>query len=93
MNQLLFVLASAVLDGEDIKIIGGIVVIYILGLILVGLYFFFMRFYIAYRMAQNRRRNILLWVLLSMFVSPIGVWIALAVLGEKKEGENYMFDL
>lgn len=88
MNQLLIILSSSLLDAEDIQLIGGLFGIYIIAFILLGLYFFLIRFYIAYRMAQKRHRNVLLWVLLSLFVSPIGVWIALAALGEKKEGEG-----
>ena len=88
MNQLLIILSSSLLDAEDWQLIGGIVGIYFLAFILFGLYCFLIRFYIAYRMAQKRHRNVLLWVLLSLFVSPIGVWIVLAALGEKKEGED-----
>lgn len=93
MKQLLFILGSSLIDDETMQLIGGIVGISAFTIIVMGLYVFFIRFFIAYRMAQNRRRNILIWVLLSMFVSPIGVWIALAVLGEKKEGENDVFEL
>jgi len=87
MNELLMILGS-VFTAEDLEIIGGLIGIYVLVFLFAGLYLFFIRFYIAYRMAQNRHRNVLLWVLLSIFVSPIGVWIVLAALGEKKPGED-----
>jgi uncharacterized membrane-anchored protein len=87
MNELLIILAS-MFDAEDLAIIGGVIGLYLLCFVIFGLYVFLIRFYIAYRMAKNRHRNVLLWVLLSIFVSPIAVWIALAALGEKKEGED-----
>jgi uncharacterized membrane-anchored protein len=87
MNELLIILAS-MFDAEDMAIIGGVIGLYLLCFVIFGLYVFLIRFYIAYRMAKNRHRNVLLWVLLSIFVSPIAVWIALAALGEKKEGED-----
>ncbi len=89
MNQLLSILLSLSPEAtEALEILGGAMAIGIVACILGGLYLFFIRFYIAYRMATNRRRNALVWVLLSIFVSPLGVWIMLAVMGEKKEGES-----
>ena len=38
---------------------------------------------IAYRMAKNRNRDPLGWVLLSLFVSPILTWIILLVVGDR----------
>ena len=43
---------------------------------------FFIRFYIAYRMAVNRHRDPLGWVLLSFFVSPLMTWIILLIAGD-----------
>ena len=43
---------------------------------------FFIRFYIAYRMAKNRHRDPLGWVLLSFFVSPLMTWIILLIVGD-----------
>ena len=48
------------------------------------LWAFFIRFYIAYRMAKNRNRDVLAWSLLSIFVSPLLTWILLLILGDKK---------
>lgn len=45
------------------------------------LVFYFFRIHIAYRMAVNRKRDPLGWVLLSLFVSPILTWIILLIAG------------
>lgn len=37
--------------------------------------------HIAYRMAKNRHRDPLGWVLLSFFVSPLLTWIILLIVG------------
>ena len=42
---------------------------------------FLIRIYIAYRMAKNRHRDPLGWVLLSFFVSPLMTWIILLIVG------------
>ena len=42
---------------------------------------FFIRIYIAYRMAKNRHRDPLGWVLLSFFFSPLLTWIILLIVG------------
>ena len=46
------------------------------------LWAFFIRVYIAYRMAKNRRRDPLGWVLLSFFFSPLLTWIVLLIVGD-----------
>lgn len=46
------------------------------------LWAFFIRIYIAYRMAKNRRRDPLGWVLVSFFVSPLLTWIILLIAGD-----------
>ena len=43
---------------------------------------FIIRIYIAYRMAKNRHRDPLGWVLLSFFVSPLMTWIILLIVGD-----------
>ena len=48
------------------------------------LVFYFFRIHIAYRMAVNRRRDPLGWVLLSLFVSPVMTWIILLIAGDNK---------
>ena len=67
---------------------GGLVLVF--GLFLIGLLVaFFFRIYIAYRMAQNRHREPLPWVLLSFCFSPVITWIILLILGDKKESDNW----
>ena len=53
---------------------GAIVALYIVYLV---------RIHIAYRMAKNRHRDPLGWVLLSIFVSPVLTWIILLIAGNK----------
>ena len=67
---------------------GGLVLVF--GLFLIGLFMaFFFRIYIAYRMAQNRHREPLPWVLLSFCFSPVITWIILLIFGDKKESDNW----
>ena len=44
---------------------------------------YLVRIHIAYRMAKNRHRDPLGWVLLSIFVSPVLTWIILLIAGNK----------
>lgn len=46
-----------------------------------GLVYLF-RIHIAYRMAKNRHRDPIGWVLLSFFFSPLLTWIILLIVGE-----------
>ena len=62
----------------------GGVVVYLFIALLGLLWAFFIRFYIAYRMAKNRNRDVLAWSLLSIFVSPLLTWILLLILGDKE---------
>jgi len=48
------------------------------------LWAFFIRIYIAYRMAKNRHRDPLGWVLLSFFFSPLLTWIVLLIVGDER---------
>ena len=43
----------------------------------------YIRIGIAYRMAKNRNRDPLGWVLLSLFISPLLTWIILLVAGDR----------
>ena len=62
---------------------GGILLLlFCIGLAL--LWIFFIRIYIAYRMAKNRHRDPLGWVLLSFFFSPLLTWIILLIVGDEK---------
>ena len=47
---------------------------------------YLIRIHIAYRMAKNRHRDPVGWVLLSFFVSPLLVWIVLLIEGD--DGDN-----
>lgn len=51
--------------------------------IIVGLLLtYLIRIHIAYRMAKNRHRDPLGWVLLSFFFSPFWTWIILLCIGD-----------
>lgn len=43
---------------------------------------YLLRIHIAYRMAKNRHRDPLGWVLLSFFFSPLLAWIILLIVGD-----------
>ncbi len=43
---------------------------------------YLLRIHIAYRMAKNRHRDPLGWVLLSFFFSPLLAWIVLLIVGD-----------
>lgn len=45
---------------------------------------YLLRIHIAYRMAKNRHRDPLGWVLLSFFFSPLLTWIILLIVGDSK---------
>ncbi len=49
------------------------------------LWAFFIRIYIAYRMAKNRHRDPLGWTLLSFFFSPLLTWVILLIVGDEKK--------
>lgn len=48
----------------------------------------FIRIHIAYRMAKNRHRDPLGWVLLSLFVSPVLTWIILLIAGNASSAQQ-----
>ena len=82
------ILLSDLFTSEDLQLIGGLIGLYILIAILALLYVFFVRIYIAYRMAKNRHRDPLLWVLISFFLSPVFTWIALLILGDDEQAKE-----
>lgn len=43
---------------------------------------YLVRIHIAWRMAKDRHRDPLGWVLLSLFVSPVLTWIILLIVGD-----------
>ena len=46
---------------------------------------YLVRIHIAYKMAKNRHRDPLGWVLLSLFVSALLTWIILLIAGDAKK--------
>lgn len=46
---------------------------------------YLIRIHIAYKMAKNRHRDPLGWVLLSLFVSALLTWIILLIAGDAKK--------
>ena len=48
------------------------------------LFVYLIRIHIAYRMAVNRNRDPLGWVLLSFFFSPLLTWIVLLLAGNRR---------
>ena len=63
----------------------GIIFFYLFCALIGLLVAFFFRIYIAYRMAKNRRRDPLGWVLLSFCFSPLLTWIILLIVGDAEE--------
>jgi uncharacterized membrane-anchored protein len=62
----------------------GLLFFWLLIALLGLLWAFFIRIYIAYRMAKNRQRDPLGWVLLSFFFSPLLTWIVLLIVGDAR---------
>ncbi len=58
------------------------VLLIILGIVAVLGFAYLLRIHIAYRMAKNRHRDPLGWVLLSFFFSPLLTWIILLIVGD-----------
>ena len=73
------------MNGSEAEVVGTIVLLYVLIGLLFLAYVFFVRIYIAYLLAKNRRRDPLIWVLLSFLVSPVLTWILLLILGDASE--------
>lgn len=61
-----------------------LIAIYVLVALFALLLTYFFRIHIAYRMAKNRHRDPLGWVLLSFFFSPVLTWIILLIAGDAK---------
>ena len=68
--------AGMTVTGSLLLIIGG-------GIISL-LFVYLIRIHIAYRMAVNRNRDPLGWVLLSFFFSPLLTWIVLLFAGNRR---------
>ena len=84
MENLINSLHDLIVNLFGALVAAGGVVFYLCCGFLGLLWAFFIRFYIAYRMAKNRNRDVLAWSLLSIFVSPLLTWILLLILGDKK---------
>lgn len=63
------------------------IVIVILSIIVGLLLVYLIRIHIAYRMAVNRHRDPVGWVLLSFFFSPFWTWIILLCIGDNTLSE------
>lgn len=61
------------------------VLLYGLAIIAGIAFIYFVRIYIAYKMAKNRQRDPLPWVLLSLFISPVLTWIVLLIIGNESQ--------
>ena len=57
----------------------------VLGVVVVLGVLYLVRIHIALRMAKNRHRDPLGWVLLSLFVSPVLTWIILLIVADMKK--------
>ena len=71
---------------DDPSAIELLVIILLFILVLVAAYV--IRIHIAYRMAKNRHRDPLGWVLLSFFFSPLLTWIILLIVGDETPVEQ-----
>lgn len=54
----------------------------VLGIVVMLAFVYWIYIHITYRMAKNRHRDPLGWVLLSIFVSPLLTWIILLIAGD-----------
>ena len=73
-----------VIDAEVLQVFLAILMIVaVLGFV------YLIRIHIAYRMAKNRHRDVLGWILLSFFVSPLLTWIILLIVGDDKRYEQH----
>jgi len=54
----------------------------VLGIVAVLAFVYWIYIHITYRMAKNRHRDPLGWVLLSILVSPLLTWIILLIAGD-----------
>jgi|GEM_PF-1339061 len=53
---------------------------------------YLIRIHIAYRMAQKRHREPVIWALISFFTSPLFVWIMLYIMGDDTDKQNTKAD-
>ena len=79
-----FLSSLCLLNMDITQMVWAMVVLYIFIALMALLYLFFIRFYITYRMAKNRHKDPTIWVLISLFVSPIFTWIVLFLIGDEQ---------
>lgn len=85
------VLSSTLIDASWLDRATNDIVSFVLAiifLIFALLLAYLIRIHIAYRMAKNRHRDPLGWVLLSLFVSPVLTWIILLIAGNANSAQN-----
>ena len=75
MNQIAEIVVDPVVWETILMILGIVVGCLLLYVLYIG---------ITLRMARNRHRDPLGWILLSIFVSPLLTWIILLIVGDKK---------
>lgn len=85
------VLSSTLIDASWLDRATNDIVSFVLAIVSVIcalLLVYLIRIHIAYRMAKNRHRDPLGWVLLSLFVSPVLTWIILLIAGNASSAQN-----
>lgn len=85
------VLSSTLIDTSWLDRATNDIVSFVLAIVSVIfalLFVYLIRIHIAYRMAKNRHRDPLGWVLLSLFVSPVLTWIILLIAGNASSAQN-----
>jgi len=85
------VLSSTLIDASWLDRATNDIVSFVLAIVSVIcalLFVYLIRIHIAYRMAKNRHRDPLGWVLLSLFVSPVLTWIILLIAGNASSAQN-----
>ncbi len=75
MNQIAEIVVDESVWQIPLMILSVVTILFILYWIYIG---------ITRRMAKNRHRDPLGWILLSIFVSPLLTWIILLIVGDKE---------
>ena len=75
MNQIAEIVVDESVWQIPLMILSVVTILFILYWIYIG---------ITRRMAKNRHRDPLGWILLSVFISPLLTWIILLIVGDKE---------
>ena len=75
MNQIAEIVVDESVWQIPLMILSVVTILFILYWIYIG---------ITRRMAKNRHRDPLGWILLSIFISPLLTWIILLIVGDKE---------